>query len=219
MWFQLKTDAIMSAKYVMQEVKDLNNEGRTLLYPRMELQEVCGLDELARQVAAGTTFGVGEVTGVISLVARWMAVMMGQGRPVKLDGVGTFTPALGLKKGREREEPDGSGARRNAASIEVSGVHFRVDKELVRELRRNCRLERSPEQRRLCRPTYSPQERLALAQAYLRRHPVMRVADYAALTGLSRTTAGQELRRWVQTEGSGIGAQGMASHRVYVLTP
>lgn len=209
----------MSAKYVMQEVVDLHNEGCTLLYPRMELQEVCGLDELARRVAAGTTFGVGEVTGVISQVARWMAVMMGQGRPVKLDGVGTFTPALGLKKGREREEPDGSGARRNAASIEVSGVHFRVDKELVRELRRSCRLERSPEQRRLSRPTCSPEERLALAQAYLRRHPVMRVADYAALTGLSRTTAGQELRRWAQAEGSGIGAQGMASHRVYVLTP
>ena len=206
----------MSAKYVMQEVKDLNNEGRTLLYPRMELQEVCGLDELARQVAAGTTFGVGEVKGVISLVSRWMAVMMGQGRPVKLDGVGTFTPALGLKKGREREEADGSGTRRNAASIEVSGVRFRADKELVREVGRCCRLERSPRQSRLCRSRYTPEERLALALRFLEECPVMRVADYAALTGLSRTTAGAELRRWAATEGTGIGARGMRTHRVYV---
>ena len=200
----------------MQEMVDLHNEGKTLLYPRMELREGCGLDELARQVAEGTTFGAGEVKGVICQVARRMAMMMAMGRPVTLDGIGTFTPALGLKKGREREEADGSGRRRNAASIEVSGVNFRVDKELVHELRRYCRLERSPRQRKLCRSPYSPEERLALAGRYLEKHPMMRVGTYAALTGLSCTTAGLELRRWAQTEGSGIGAQGMGSHRVYV---
>ena len=206
----------MSARYVMQEVVDLHNEGKTLLYPRMELQSGCGLDELAQQVAEGTTFGAGEVKGVICLVARRMAMMMATGRPVTLDGIGTFTPALGLKKGREREKADGNGTRRNAASIEVSGVHFRADKELVRELRQYCHLERSPRQRRLHRPTLSAEERLALARRYLERCPVMRVPDYAALTGLSRTTAGLELRRWAETEGSGIGAQGVRSHKMYV---
>ena len=206
----------MSARYVMQEVVDLHNEGKTLLYPRMELQDGCGLDELAEQVARGTTFGEGEVKGVICLVAKHMAMTMAMGRPVTLDGIGTFTPALGLRKGREREEADGSGRRRNAASIEVSGVNFRADKELVRELQRNCHLERSPRQRRLFRSPYSPEERLALAQGYLEEHPVLHVGTYAALTGLSRTTAGLELRRWAEAEGSGIDTEGFRSHRVYV---
>ena len=43
------------------------------------------------------------------------------------------------------------------------------------------------------------------------------VDTYASLTGLSRTTAGKELRRWYETEGSGIGISGMGTHRVYVL--
>lgn len=206
----------MCAKYVMQEVVDLHNEGETLLYPRLEMLGNCGLDELARRVAEGSTFGAGEVKGVICQVAKWMALTMGMGRSVTLDGIGTFTPALGLKKGREREEADGSGTRRNAASIEVSGVRFRADKELVREVGRCCRLERSPRQSRLCRSRYTPEERLALALRFLEECPVMRVADYAALTGLSRTTAGAELRRWAATEGTGIGARGMRTHRVYV---
>ena len=37
----------MVAKYIMQEVKDLNNEGDTLLYPRMVIRDSCGTDELA----------------------------------------------------------------------------------------------------------------------------------------------------------------------------
>lgn len=36
------------------------------------------------------------------------------------------------------------------------------------------------------------------------------------MTGLSRTVAGRELRRLYQTPGSGIGASGRGSHRVYV---
>ena len=206
----------MCAKYVMQEVIDLHNEGQTLLYPRLEMEENCSLDELAQQVAEGTTFSAGEVKGVICQVAKRMAMTMGMGRSVTLDGIGTLSPALGLKKGREREEPDGSGTRRNATSIEVNDVHFRVDKELVREVNRHCRLERSSTQRRLYRSKYTPEERLALALRFLEEHPFIRVGEYAALTGLSQTTAGQELRRWAQTEGSGIDTKGVRSHRVYV---
>lgn len=200
----------------MQEMVDLHNEGRTLLYPRLEMLGNCGLDELAQRVAEGTTFGVGEVKGIICQVAKRMAMTMGMGRSVTLDGIGTFTPALGLKKGREREKSEGDGTRRNATSIEVSNVHFRADKELVHEVRRHCRLERSPKQNRIRRPKCPPEERLALAQRFLEKHPMMSVGDYAALTGLGRTRAGEELRRWAGTDGSGIGTEGMGSHRVYV---
>ena len=122
----------MCAKYVMQEAVDLNNEGKTLRYPRMVMEQCCETDELARWVASGTTYGEGEVRGILSEVARWMALTMAQGRSVRLEGLGLFTPALGLRRGKEREEADGSTGRRNASSIRVSRIHFRADRELVR---------------------------------------------------------------------------------------
>ena len=200
----------MVAKYIMQEVKDLNNEGDTLLYPRMVIRDSCGTDELAEYISAHTSFSPAEVKGVIELLGHGVARTMAQGRSVRIDGIGLFR--------KEREEPDGSGTKRNAASIRVGDVRFRADRQLVRETDLACNLEReSGGKSALCRSRYTPQERLALAKRYLEEHPVLTVGTYASLTGLSRTTAGKELRRWYETEGSGIGISGMGTHRVYVL--
>lgn len=208
----------MVAKYIMQEVKDLNNEGDTLLYPRMVIRDSYGTDELAEYISAHTSFSPAEVKGVIELLGHGIARTMAQGRSVRIDGIGLFTPSLAIKEGKEREEPDGSGTKRNAASIRVGDVRFRADRQLVRETDLACNLEReSGGKSALCRSRYTPQERLALAKRYLEEHPVLTVGTYASLTGLSRTTAGKELRRWYETEGSGIGISGMGTHRVYVL--
>ena len=45
---------------------------------------------------------------------------------------------------------------------------------------------------------------------------MMTVADYTRMTGLSRTMAGQELRKWYATPGTGIDIAGSGSHRVYI---
>lgn len=116
----------MVAKYIMQEMKDLNNEGDTLLYPRMVIRDSCGTDELAEYISAHTSFSPAEVKGVIELLGHGMARTMAQGRSVRIDGIGLFTPSLAIKEGKEREEPDGSGTKRNAASIRVGDVRFRA---------------------------------------------------------------------------------------------
>ena len=162
----------MVAKYIMQEVKDLNNEGDTLLYPRMVIRDSCGTDELAEYISAHTSFSRAEVKGVIELLGHGMARTMAQGRSVRIDGIGLFTPSLAIKEGKEREEPDGSGTKRNAASIRVGDVRFRADRQLVRETDLACNLEReSGGKSALCRSRYTPQERLALAKRYLEEHP------------------------------------------------
>ena len=89
------------------------------------------------------------------------------------------------EKGKERENPDGSGTKRNAASIRVGSIGFRVDKELVDETDRHCTLERSPEKATRHLSKYTPEERLALAKRYLEKHPSMTLDVYAALTGFS----------------------------------
>ena len=210
----------MGAKYIMQEMNDLHREGETLLYPRLVAGEPCGTDELVSMAFKYTTYGEGEVKGMLSQLADYMAWVMAQGRSVKLEGIGTFSPSLGLRRGKEREAADGTGTRRNAASIEVRRVHFRPDKQLVREVDRQCSLERDSHGGRRHVSPYTPEQRLDLARRYLQSHATMSVAQYAALTGLSRTVAGRELRRWYRdTPGSGIGAMGFGSHRLYVARP
>lgn len=206
----------MTAQYTMQEVNDLNHEGETLLYPRIVSQGCCDTAELAESMAKGTTFTSAEMSGVIALLQRGLVEMMAQGKSVRLDGIGTFSPSLALKEGREREAPDGSGTRRNASSIEVGHVHFRPDRTFIATLNAACRLERAPElfARRIS--PHTPEERLQLARTYLENHPWLDIATYARLTGLSRTTAGRELRKWHTTPGSGIGIEGRGTHRVYV---
>lgn len=209
----------MSAKYVMQEMVDLNREGETLLHPRMVMERCCGTEELARMMARASTFGEGEITGLIRGIGLCMARLMADGCSVKLDGIGTFAPSLVLREDKERERPDGTGQRRNARSVGVGGVNFRAEKAWVAEVDRHCRLERGTGQRRINRSGYTPEERLQLALRYLEEHPTMNVSAYAALTGLGRTTAGNELRRWANQPGTGIGIQGFGTHRLYVRKP
>ena len=130
------------AKYTMQEMNDLNNEGKTLLYPRLINSGSRGTDELASYIAECTSFSTADVKGVLDQLARGIALALARGESVKLDGIGLFTATLGLREGKAREEPDGSGSRRNASSIEINNVAFRADKKLVRMTNEHCRLER-----------------------------------------------------------------------------
>lgn len=209
----------MAAKYTMQEMKNLRKEGETLLYPKMVMQDCCGTDELARMIAGETTFSTGEIRGIIGQLAQRMAREMAGGHAVKLEGIGTFTPSLTLKKGKERETPDGEGTRRNAESIEIRSVNFRPAKELVQETSLHCRLERAPKKSKLHVSEYTPEQRLDMAKRFLSEHAMMTVSDYARLVGLSRTTASKELRKWLETNRKDIGTKGKGSHRIYVKAP
>ena len=59
---------------------------------------------------------------------------------------------------------------------------------------------------------------LSYPQEFLAVHHFMRVSDYADITGLSYSSAQRELRELDKYEYTGIKAQGLASHRVYVLS-
>lgn len=203
----------------MQEVNDLNNEGKTLLYPRMIIKDCCSTDELAEWATRHTTFSPAEVKGALEVLRQGMIWQMSLGRSVHLEGIGTFTPGLTLRKGKEREQPDGSTGRRNAASIQVGRIHFKADKSLPQDIGSECHLERS--NRRFVRKhsKYTPEQRLALAQKHLKQHGRLYIGTYAYMTGLSKSTAGRELRRWLDTPGTGIDAEGTGSHRFYVPRP
>lgn len=204
------------AKYFMQEMPDMRKEGETLLYPRMEITGTCETDELVETCIKGSTFNRGEVRGALDLIARSMARFMAEGRSVRIEGIGLFTPTLTLKKGKKREDAEGNSPRRNAASIEIGGINFRADRTLISETNILCNLERGSGVKRCRNPKTTAEERLDMVNRYLEENPFITVSEYSKIADLNRTTAAKELKTWATETESGIAIKGIGTHKVYV---
>lgn len=205
----------MATKYTMQEMPDLRGDGTHKLYPRMVIVGRRTLDDIAGEVAIGSTFSRGEIVGVITSFVQEMATQMSRGYSVSIDRLGTFTPALGLADGKEAEQVDG-GKRINAQSVKVSDINFRADRAIVIDTDRRCDFERVPHNITRHVSSYTPDERLAMALRHLDTAPMLTVSEYVAMTGLGRTTAATELRRLASTPGTGLASSGSGPHKVYV---
>ena len=107
-------------------------------------------------------------------------------------------------------------SHRNAQSIQVGGINFRADRGLIRRTNLECRLERTRLKPRKSSQKYTPEERLRIARQYLEEHAFLTTTDYQSLTGLLRTAATLELKKWASDPTSGIGIAGRGAHRVYV---
>ena len=204
------------AKYIKKEMADMRQSGVRQVCYRLKSNGTVGLDELARECSRGTTFSEAEMKGVVTTLVEGMVRNMTRGFSVHIDGLGTLMPKIGLREEAESEVLDGEGPKRNARSLHVTGVSFRVDKGLVRTLDSKCRLEKGAVSR-IRRSKYTEEQRLEKAKAFLREHTVMRLGDYYRLVGLSRTAASLELRKWERDVATGITSEGSYSAKVYVL--
>ena len=204
------------ASYEMQESNLPDKEGKRILFPRMRLQGQADLDDMIQNICHASSFTPGDVKGMVRALAEEIAREMANGKSVKVDGIGIFSAALGLKKGIERETGEDGATRRNAMSIHVKDIHFKADKSLLWQTDSRCSLERSAQKFRKSSVKYTPEERLQIALKHLETHAFLTVADYCRLTGLLRNTAAQELKRWAADPASGIGSQGGKSQKVYV---
>lgn len=206
----------MTTRYQMKEMPDLQGTGEPITYPKMVMTGQTSTRELAEYIAMTSGFSKGVTEGIICELGEALAHEMGMGRSVKIEGLGVFTPALSIYPDKEHEQPQESTTKRNARSIYVSGVNFRTDKALIRETNHWCELERASWKPAHSSKKYTPEQRLALAHQYLDKHAFLTVSIYRQLTGLVRSTATVELRKWAHTPGSGIDTSGIGSHKVYV---
>lgn len=204
------------AEYLMQESNLPNEEGKRVMFPRMKLWGQVSQEEIVKNIVHASSFTEGDVNGLITALANEIARSMAQGYSVKIEGLGVFSPSLGLREGKERESGEKGDSKRNAQSIYLSNIRFRADKRFISNTARRCMVERSKQQARRSSTRYTAEERLGLAQNYLANNPLMTVNDYCELTGLLRTTASLELKRWAADAESGIGIEGRGTHRVYV---
>lgn len=204
------------AEYEMQESNLPNEEGKRILFPRMKLWNQVDLEYIANNINYASTFTPGDIMGLVRSLTQEIANQMAQGNSVKVDGLGIFTPALGLRQGKERESGEKGGRRRNSMSICIQNINFRADKQFIVETGRRCILSRSEYKPGRSSQKYTPEQRLKLAQEYLEEYPYMKVPDYCQLTGLLRNTAAKELKRWSEMPETGITTDGRGSHKLYV---
>lgn len=204
------------AEYQMQELTLPNEEDKKILYPRMKLWGQVDLDYLASHINYASTFTPGDIVGLTKALTQAIAHEMAEGHSVKIDGLGVFSPSLGLRDGFERESAEPGGQKRNVMSICIRNINFRADKEFIQETGRYCRLDRSKWKFRRSSQQYPAEQRLKLAQNYLEQHPLMKVSDYCELTGLLRDAAARELKQWAADPETGIDYTGRGSHKVYI---
>ena len=208
------------AEYDMQELTLPNEDGKRILYPRMQLYGQKDLEYIADKVSYATSFTRGDIKGLVQAITEEIAHSMSEGYSVKIEGLGVFTPSLGLRKDKERESGEEGAPRRNAASICLRDINFRVDKELLYETAGHCTLQRA--QYKKCRRSsqmFAPEERLERAKEFMKKNTFMSVAEYCRLTGLLKTTAANELKVWAAQPDSGINYRGRGTHKLYVLRP
>ena len=204
------------AKYIKQEMTDLNGKGEEKVYYRMKTERNIDFKSFAKEVNRyHSMMNRALVENVMTNAMDVLSRLLGEGYSVSIDGLGTFKAAIGLKDDKEMDTFDGNESKRNARSLQLTNVNFKADKALIREDNKHCKLERAGESR-LCHSPFSKEERLKMAQEYLEKHGAMKVADYVEMTQLSRTKATLELKEFRHDASTEIDTIGRRSTLVYV---
>ncbi len=204
------------AQYRMEEIINLKENSEQSCYPRIVVSGQTTLNDLAKRISKESTFTEGDVLGCMHALSQYMALELSSGRTVKIDGIGTFSLSLGLRKGKEPVTAQ-TEVMPNARSIVVRNVHFRVDREWVRTLNHHFRPQRSQSKSRRSSDQYTVEERLALALQFLEKHPYLTTSDYCGLTGLLPVTARRELQKLSNDSENPLTVSGSGSHKVYVV--
>ena len=205
----------MYAKYIKREVPDLNGTGSTQACYKMKLKPMMFQQFISLCHREGG-MDESQILAAMSLVSEKLAQCMAEGFSVKLEGIGTFNAKLGVREDMLQDAFEEGETSRNAKSIMVNGVSYRADKELVGNTNRKCTLVRGGESR-LKKSPFTQEERIQKARDFLNVHHFMKVPDYVMLTGLSRTTAAEELRKLALDPSTGITSRGNRSQKVYIL--
>lgn len=204
-------------QYIKKEMPDMSGTGEKKAYYKLKTWRKLDSDEFVKRCSSiHRAYGKSVIQGVLTAVCEHLAYEISNGYSVKIDGLGTFTAKLGVRKDKEMESFEEGSTKRNALSIEVQGVSFRADKNLISEIDRNCDLERGGEER-LRKPKTTLDQRTEKARQFLRKNAFMHVDEYASLTGLSYSTASRELRKIASDPTSGITSQGRKSGKLYLL--
>ena len=209
------------AKYIYQEIGGITKNGEPIVKPRFANLRQIGSDDFLAEVAHRCPMSKGTLQAAIANIADTLPEYLAQGKSVRIEGLGLFTPTLTMKNADKVVETDENGheVQHNAKHVTLDTVRITADKNLVVQTRSKCKLthDRYEANRKAMDTPYSREERIERAVAYLASNPMLTVNAYMELTGLRHTMAAKELRELSTGNEARLSAQGRGSHRFYIL--
>ena len=207
------------AKYKLQELNDMRDEGKRRVYPKMVTNRTLSRKEFVKMMQ-NYHRGISESTteAVLTDVVDMLADMLSMGYNVNLEGFGTFSLSLGFEddKPTEMQTDDDMMKYRK---VGVKNVNFNSSPEFVKavKMETDCDLEREMSGVKVIRKQlYSKEERIARALDVIEKNGVLTLGDYASINNLSRTSASMELKELTCDKSSPIDSLGRGSHKVWV---
>ena len=138
-------------KYLLQEMNDVRNTGKRTVYPKVVINQTLGTEEFIDVLHDRLrTVDKGVLRGVISGIADSLVSLLSKGNNVTLDDIGTFSMSLKFidEKSTEIQEEDDRLLYRR---VGVKDINFKTSPEMLHELRRVTKFERSQYAHRLHR--------------------------------------------------------------------
>ena len=207
------------AKYKLQELNDMRDEGKRRVYPKMVTNRTLSRKEFVKMMQ-NYHRGISESTteAVLTDVVDMLTDMLSMGYNVNLEGFGTFSLSLGFEddKPTEMQTDDDMMKYRK---VGVKNVNFNSSPEFVKavKMETDCDLEREMSGVKVIRKQlYSREERIARALEVIEKNGVLTLGDYASINNLSRTAASLELKELTCDKSSPIDSLGRGSHKVWV---
>ena len=207
------------AKYKLQEMSDMRDEGKRRVYPKMVPYRTLSRKEFVEQMQSyHRDRSQGTIEAVLTDVEDVLVRMLSMGYNVNLEGLGTFSLSLGFEddKPTEMQTDDDMMKYRK---VGVKNVNFNSSPEFVKavKMETDCDLERVMSGVKVIRKQlYSKEERIARALSVLEKNAAITFGDYAYINDMSRTAASLELKEITQDPTSPIRSIGRGSHKVWV---
>ena len=199
----------MAAQYDLKPgLSPKGKDEEQVLYPKLVPYGTKTLKDILNDATLHSGLNASTVLGVVTFLEDTLAEYLANGYNVKLGNIGTFSASLKSRKVTTKEEI-------RAKSIHFDNVRFKAAKELKKDIARQMKLERVDAYRafKTSSDEYTPEERFQLLCNHLDNHDYITRKDYSELTGLLKTKASIELRKWY-LEGK-IDKDGRAPHIVY----
>lgn len=199
----------MSAQYDLKKsVRPKGKEDEIILYPKLVVHGTKTLKDIIRHAQIHSGMSAATIQGVVTYLESVIAESLAEGYNVKLGNIGTFTATLKSRKVASKEEI-------RANSIHFNNVHFKPTQELKKEIGRQMKLERVEKHRafKTSSDEYTQEERFQLLADYLEKNGYITRTQYSELTGVLKTKASIELKKWY-LEGK-IDKDGRVPHIIY----
>lgn len=205
------------AKYKLQELPDMQGEGKRKVYPKMVINRTLNLEDLTEKMKSHhRAFSPSTIEAVVMDLEDMMVEVLSMGYNVKLDGIGTFSLSLGFEDEKPTEMQE-EGDKMLYRKVGVKNVNFKVDPEMLLQLRKETDLEREMSGVKVIKKNlFSKEERIARALQVIERDGYITLTDYTHINNLCRTAASAELKEITSDANSPIDWRGNGSHKVWI---